>query len=157
MKQPIRRFRPKGQAGFALIEVLVAVLILAIGLLGVASLQTTSIEMNGQSRQKSQALLLGQDMVERIRVNARNAGDYDLDLDPGLDCDPALNPTSASVADRDIAEWSNDLACLLAGGSATVDVDTANNTVTVTVGWDSRDEENERDSLTLQALYQSIL
>jgi len=145
------------QRGLALIEVLIAVLILSIGLLGVASLQTTSIEMNGQSRQKSQALLLAQDLVERVRVNAANAQNYDSSLGPGLDCDPTLNPSGADVATRDLNEWGNDLACLLADASAEVNVDTGNNTVEVTIEWDDREANTGRSSLTLDAMYQSIL
>lgn len=53
--------------GFTLIEVLVAVIVLAIGLLGVAGLQTVSMQQTAASDSRSIAILHAQTMAERIR------------------------------------------------------------------------------------------
>ena len=59
--------------GFSLLEILVAVLILAIGLLGMAGLQLVATRSVQESFQRSQAILLMQDMVDRINVNRKSA------------------------------------------------------------------------------------
>lgn len=62
--------------GFTLIEVLVTLLILAIGLLGLAGLHTTMLRTELEALQRSQAILLLEDMANRLRSNpavARNA------------------------------------------------------------------------------------
>ncbi|MCQ4347664.1 type IV pilus modification protein PilV [Pseudomonas stutzeri] len=61
--------RGGAQAGFSLIEILVTLLILAIGLLGLAGLQTRMLTTELESFQRSQALVLAQDMVNRINAN----------------------------------------------------------------------------------------
>ena len=55
--------------GFSLIEVLVTLLILSVGLLGLAVLQTNSIKEGVDSGQRSQAAWLVQELVERMRAN----------------------------------------------------------------------------------------
>jgi type IV pilus assembly protein PilV len=55
--------------GFSLIEVLVTLIILSIGLLGLAALQTTSVREGFDSGQRSQATWLAQELVERMRAN----------------------------------------------------------------------------------------
>ncbi len=56
-------------AGFTLIEVLVAMLVLAFGLLGLANLQATSLRNNQSAYHRSQATQLAYDMADRIRAN----------------------------------------------------------------------------------------
>lgn len=59
----------KRSAGFSMIEVLIAVLILAIGLLGVAALQMASLDQGQESYFRSQATALADDLAGRIRSN----------------------------------------------------------------------------------------
>lgn len=56
----------KSQAGFTLVELLVAVVILAIGLLGLAQLQVTAIKTNAQSATSTAATAIAQRVVEEI-------------------------------------------------------------------------------------------
>lgn len=65
-------------SGFTLLEVLVAVLLLSIGLLGLASLQAWGLRATGNATYRSQATLLANEMVERIRANhpGARAGNY---------------------------------------------------------------------------------
>ena len=55
--------------GFTLVEVLVALVVLSIGLLGVAALQLTSLRSNHSSAMRSQATFLAYDIIDRMRAN----------------------------------------------------------------------------------------
>ncbi len=134
----------KHQSGLGLIEILIAVLVLGIGILGVASTQVVSLQMNSQSQARSQAVLLAEDLLDRIRSNSDNIGNYALvqgdaqGADNGA-CSSAFVPGNATVAANDIAAWENNLACLLPAAERTVAVNLVNNTVTVTIDWDQDD------------------
>ncbi len=58
-----------GHAGFTLVEVLVAMFVLAVGLLGMALLQTTGLRLNTNSYTRSQATFLAYDIIDRMRAN----------------------------------------------------------------------------------------
>ena len=130
------------QSGVGLIEIMVAVLVLGIGILGIASTQIISLQMNTQSQNRSQAVLLAEDMLDRIRANPDNPGAYALaqgnaqGADNGA-CDTSFVPANASVSANDIAAWENNLACLLPAAQRTVAVN--GNTVTITIDWDQDD------------------
>jgi len=128
------------QSGFTLLEVLVAVLVLSIGLLGLAGLLASSIRNNQSAYQRTQATWLAYDIVDRMRVNrpAALASDYDTTLGTPANC--AANPTlSGSMAAQDLTGWKTLLACALPAGDGAVALNAANRQVTVTVQWnDSR-------------------
>lgn len=75
----------KSQAGFTLVELLIAVVILAIGLLGLAQLQVTAIQTNSQTATKTAATALAQKAIEEVmawpaddaRLNADGTGSLD--------------------------------------------------------------------------------
>ena len=56
------------QKGFSLVEVLVSVVILSVGILGVAGLQMLSLQQNRNSLFRADALLLGGDILDRMRA-----------------------------------------------------------------------------------------
>lgn len=100
------------QAGFSLIEILVTILILAIGLLGLAGLQTRMLATELESFQRSQALLLVQDMVNRINANREiaRAGDYSGATLYGVGNSLGDSEcTQTDIADRDLCQWSQSL------------------------------------------------
>lgn len=127
------------QSGIGLVEVLIAVLILAIGLLGLASMQTNGMRMTNGSMSRSQAVFLANDIVERARANRDNREDYALapDADGNVGaCNLALAyDATLTVAQNDMAEWLNSLACLLPEADASIAFVTASNRMTVTVDW----------------------
>ncbi len=73
-------FRARNDTGFTLIEVLVALLVLGIGLLGLAMLQTTGLRFNTNSYSRTQGTYLAYDVIEKMRANvaAFNSGNYDI-------------------------------------------------------------------------------
>lgn len=91
--------------GFNLIEVLVTVVILMFGLLALAGLQGRAMTSQMESYQRSQALILVNDMVDRINANRKNAASYIATVGTGAACPAA----GATVAGRDLNEWCNAL------------------------------------------------
>src|ERR1700693_3274100 len=83
---------PLGEAGFTLIDVLISVFILAFGMLALARVMAQSSLSEVEASQRSQAMMLVQDMSERINLNRKNAaayvGDYSATWGPsgGADC-----------------------------------------------------------------------
>jgi len=119
--------RPTFRSGFArhvhgvtMIEVLVALLILTVGLLGVAGLQARMQTAELEAYQRAQAIVLLQDMVDRISANRKNAASY-VTTDPlgtGSTLDCSAPGTNVSLKDR--CEWSDALtgAAETTGGGA---------------------------------------
>lgn len=108
-----------GQRGASMIEVLVTLVIVSFGLLGLAGLQTRLQTSEMESYQRSQALLLLNDMANRIATNRNNAAAYVTTaanpLGAGMNCPTA----TTTVVQRDLLEWCNALqgAGETAGGS----------------------------------------
>jgi len=110
--------------GFTLIEVLIAVLVLAVGLLGMAGLQVTGLRNNQSAYYRSQATQLAYDMADRMRANpvGLNNGNYNNQASTNDNC--VTNACSASqMAGYDLAQWASDLAAQLPGGVGVVCVD----------------------------------
>ena len=91
--------RIKSQRGFTLIEVLIAIVVLAIGLLGLAGLQASSLKNNTSAYTRSQAQLLAYDMLDRLRANREGVinGSYD-DLLSSTPSDPNCITSGCSVS-----------------------------------------------------------
>ena len=92
--------------GFSLIEVLVAMLVVAVGILGVMGLQAVSLQQNRNTMLRDMALHAGGEMLDRIRANPDS--DYVAGLEDapvvGTNCITAsCNP--AEMAAFDIAQW----------------------------------------------------
>lgn len=117
----------KNTRGFTLVEVLVALLVLGVGLLGVAGLQSATLGLNHGSYLRSQATVLAQDMVDRMRANPRATanGDYD-EAGAGAStatCEQAAGCTTQQMAAHDIAEWQAALGNELPDGEGVVCID----------------------------------
>lgn len=67
---------PAGQQGVILIEILVSIIILAVGMLGLAGLQARAMNAEFESYQRSQAIILANDMAERIRMDRANMSTF---------------------------------------------------------------------------------
>ena len=126
---------PQTQRGATLIEVLVTLVVLAIGLLGMAGLQTMSIKSNQSAYYRSQASFLAYDITERMRANrtAANAGEYDVSFPASFSA-----TTSDSRAKQDLSEWLDNLADKLPNGTGKIsrEISPENTLVTLEVRWD---------------------
>jgi type IV pilus assembly protein PilV len=112
----------KKTAGFTLIEVLIAMLVLAVGLLGLAALQATSLKNNQSAYNRSQATQLAYDMADRIRANntATALAVYTTILPSAAttqaDCTSVSTTcTAADMATNDLKEWDTTLKTLPSG------------------------------------------
>lgn len=123
--------RSEAQGGFSMIEVLIAVLVLSIGLIGLASLQGVSLQFNNSAYLRSQATNLAYDMADRVRANRAAA----LNLDYNLEVLEAT-PAPGTLPDTDLNEWRTALQNSLPAGTGEVEVPVGTNNLTIVVCWD---------------------
>ena len=109
------RLHPK-QGGMTLIEVLVALLVLSIGLLGVAGLQWQALRSNHGAHLRSQATILAHDIADRMRANRTEAEDGAYAVDIGE------IPTGETLADFDVVAWKQAIADILPAGDGAVEM-----------------------------------
>ncbi|MBK7541914.1 MAG: type IV pilus modification protein PilV [Candidatus Competibacteraceae bacterium] len=118
----------KSSAGFTLLEVLVALVVLSVGLLGLASLQVNGLRFNHSAYLRTQATLLAEELADRMRANRPGfvAGNYDnpANLTVVAACQTPAGCTSAQMAQTDVAQWRQSLAALLPTGQGVVCLDT---------------------------------
>jgi len=110
------------QNGASLIEVMVALLVLAIGMLGFAGMQTRGIQAGRQAFLHSQAAFLAEDMVERIRANAAQKVAYAmLPSDAGVNnhCDTTIC-SPANLRGWDQYMWQQRVGRTLPGGKGSI-------------------------------------
>lgn len=112
---------PQRQHGATLIEVLIAVVVLSIGLLGLAGLQATSVKSNHSAYQRSQATLFAYDLADRMRANRTEAltNAYEVNFPTSS----SSHSVSGTQAAKDKAEWLNSLARTLPEGTGKVEKD----------------------------------
>lgn len=116
------------QAGVSLIEVLIALLVLSVGILGMVALQTRTLALERETHLRSQASNLAYDLGDRMRANATALEDYALGL--GDDA-----PQGGSLASEDLQDWLGDLQASLPRGEGGVDIQ--GDEALITVAWAS--------------------
>jgi type IV pilus assembly protein PilV len=112
------------QLGITMVESLVALVVLAVGLLGIASLYVTSLQTGRTALIRTQAVNLVSDMGDRIRANGLARDAYDTDTYAGApevqDCVITANCTAATLAEDDLARWIEAAQATLPSPVATV-------------------------------------
>lgn len=125
----------KKQIGMGLIESLIALLIISIGLLGIAALQITSLKQSSSSQWHSQAVWYSYEMTDRINANRTVFAQYggiDTDNTYNQDCEGATC-TPAQLVTADAQDWK-DLMDTLPDGRGFIS--STANTLTISVMWD---------------------
>jgi len=133
------------QTGVSMIESLVAILVLAIGVMGLAGLQTRSLVETRLTNARANALLLANDLSERMRLNrtaalsAASTDRYDLIFGGSITGSPpdcvANTCTANNLRAFDLNEWTRNLRQLLPGGEARIDPPNAAGQIRITFRW----------------------
>ena len=133
--------------GFSLVEVLVALVVVSVGMLGVAGLYVNGLQAGRTAMFSHQAVTLAGDVADRIRANPRAGAAYDGDgagvnhncVAGGVDCD------EAQMAATDTFFWQQQAGAVLPRGQVDVTFDDGVNPpeYTINVSWDEPGERRD--------------
>ncbi len=148
------------QRGSSLIEVMVSLLVLAIGILGILGMQAKSMQYNQSANAYSQAIFLVSDLAERIRSNPDPDANYDYDVDDAMPAAAATNCdadnvtcTRQQLATWDLYNWDQRVKDSLPAGVSTVSrvtYDGTRNYMDIQVSFDDTRSENQDPSQAAQ-------
>lgn len=131
---------PRAQRGFGMIEVMVAVLVLAVGVMGFAGLQTRAVRASGDSYYRTQAMAIAQDLAERMRANSTQKAYYRTTAlwsgTPTATNCVTGTCTAQVMADYDAAVIRGNAQTLLPQGLVNVEQCKASAVTCIYVGWD---------------------
>lgn len=154
--------------GFTLMEVLIALVVISIGLFGIAGMQMQSLKTSHDSYLRTQATYLAYDMIDKMRANraAAVAGAYDTSI--GTAPSGNSNCYSGNCSANNLAEFERNLwKCELGGYSGTVcsglniapsltqgqgSVNVTSNQATVVIQWQDSVIRTDEDATTLPSL-----
>lgn len=145
------------QSGLTLLEVLISVLLLSIGILGVAGLQLHSLRSSTEADVRSQARLHVRDMIERVRMAPEDREAYRVMAE---NCSGDSTPGGSGFAANEVNNWCRAVGRGLPGGRGAIEVE--GDQVRVRVSWleraepDSQDFSQDERSRTEYALSASI-
>lgn len=138
--------------GSSLIEVLVSIVVASVGLLGLAALHLHGLRVGQTAYQHGQAVLLADDILERMRANANVAAAYVVDfgsISASTQCEQGPSDSSPpaacsenAMATFDKASWKSSLASSLPSGDGKVTAVGAH-AYSVTVCWDATHASGE--------------
>jgi type IV pilus assembly protein PilV len=114
------------ESGFSMVEVMVALVVLAIGLLGIAALYLNSLQSGRTAIYRTQAITLAADLADRVRMNRTAQAAYatlfaDAEV-PVAACDTIGGCTDGDLASTDLANWKAEIAQQLPNGEGQVAV-----------------------------------
>lgn len=140
----MRRLTSSNSRGFTLIEVMVTVVILSIGLLGLAGMQLNALKNSHGAQLRNQATVLAYEIGERIRSNrsAAQGGGYDIaaGTPPAASQDCEISNCNASeMAGYDLEQWKTALLAALPAGDG--EISRSADLITIAVLWDERRNE----------------
>jgi type IV pilus assembly protein PilV len=149
------------ESGFTMVEVLVALVVLAIGLLGIAALYLNSLQSGRTAIYRTEAINLAADLADRIRMNRTAQANYAVvyagTKAPVAACATTGGCTDAELATTDLADWKRDIANRLPEGEGQVAYTAPTGvdepaTYTVSIRWS---EVGEAAKITFQLGFQT--
>jgi type IV pilus assembly protein PilV len=132
---PSARLQCRHSRGFTLTEILVTLVIISVGLLGVAGLHSMSLRNNFDALIRSHASALADEIADRMRTNRTRAlaGDYNINI--------GSTRTGTALADLDLIAWKTRLATQLPNGDGSITLAAPpSRLVTIIIQWGERDQ-----------------
>lgn len=149
-------------SGSSLVEVMVALFVLAIGLMGILAMQTKSVQFNKSADTYTRAMTLANDIAERIRINPKNVAAYastTLPQAPPTNCSTnnisAAACSASDLVNWDLYQWSETIKQSLPAGAGSIAQKTLGSAdyLQITVSFDENplgsDSANVRKQYTL--------
>ena len=126
------------QKGFSLIEVLVTMVIISFGMLGIAGVIVNSLKNNQSSYARSQASVLANDIIDRMRANRTSAEATTPSPYTFNNLSTTATIPGSGVVFNDLTEWSTSLTASMpsASGRGSIAIDATTKIVTVVIQWD---------------------
>jgi type IV pilus assembly protein PilV len=124
-----RAMARKHQSGIALIEVLVALLIFMLGVLGLVGLQTSMTRAQTEAKVRADAVNLANDLIGRMWTDLNNLSAYN---------------ASGCASQTRCREWQDKVAAALPVGQGAVAFDATSGNVTVTISWTTPSGESHK-------------
>ena len=119
------------QKGFSLIEVLVTMVIISFGLLGIAGVIVNALKNNNSSYARTQASVLANDIIDRMRSNRTTAETAPYAYNLAL----TAAPTGSGVVLNDLTQWRAALAAAMPSGTGSITMADATK-VRIVIQWD---------------------
>lgn len=119
------------QAGVSMVEVLVAIVVSAIGLFSLMTMQMNAVSNNHSAYLRGQASLMANTMIDHLRANETLAlaGGYDIGL-------TATPPEGSDMPTQDLTQWRDHLTNILPSGTGSIDCSSATKICNLVVQWD---------------------
>ena len=167
---PLSQIHTKGQSGFTLIEVMIAALVLAIGILGLTSIILLGLKSDKSAYYRSQASAIAYDIADRMRINNGALNSY-IGFDTNNNASGTQSCTTADTgcnaaqqANVDFREWKNNFQNVFNVGSYSPKLPNGRGQVTqdgsgryiVLITWSEDDWGEENGSLVRKNTPQSL-
>lgn len=120
MKKSNRHISCRRMSGISLVESMVALVVISVGMLGIAGMYLASLQAGRAANLRSQAVNLATEMSDKIRANRWAKASYANaagNLPSYVDCQTVFTCTSAQVAQMDLNLWVNAIRAALPGGA----------------------------------------
>lgn len=138
----------KLQKGVTLLEVMIALVVFSIGLLGLAALQANTLKQNHSAWMRTTASNLSYDIVDRMRANR------DVSLSTNnyiVSYSECVEQAGTSIAAVDITQWCNLLNTSLPSGEGSIARVATTNVFVISVRWlDDRDDDDSKLEFVVQ-------
>ena len=128
-----------------LLEVMIAIVIIAVGLLGTLGMVLLAQRNASSSSYRTDATVLGYDLLEKIRANRTN---FVADPSKYASVPTCATAASTSIPEQDLKSFACQLQSTLPQGSASIDYDNATRALRITIRWNDSRGTNTRSSLT---------